>query len=175
MRRECSSLFRRMMVSFVFAALCLISLGNSAVIAAEQSSTSAFKDPYNGGIKLPDGGGEPGNAYMSIIDAAYKKDHAQICKLMSDPADVPQCLQQKDALNGFIAMFTQPKSHAVRGGYMKGAEATLSVSNTFQGAPESTGFVVMKKEKNRWAISSAGGSGSGSVSAEASGKADPGR
>ena len=155
------------------AAVPGISAG-SAVIAAENTAISAFKDPYNGGIKLPNGGGEPGKAYMAFINAAYKKDHTQMCKLMADPADMAPCLQQKQALDSYIAMFTQPKSHNVLGGFMKGEEATLNVAYTFASAPQSTGFVVMKQMNGKWAISSFGGSGSGSVSAEASGQVDLG-
>jgi len=146
----------------------------SAVTAAENPAISAFKDPYTGGIKLPDGGGEPGKAYMAFIDAAYRKDHTQICKLIADPADMAPCLQQKQALDSYIAMFTQPKSHNVLGGFMKGEEATLNVAYTFASARQSTGFVVMKQMKEKWVISSFGGSGSVNVSAEASGQADLG-
>jgi len=176
MRTVCFSVFRRMIVSLVFAVLAcgLISSGVSAVIAAEKPARSEFKDPYNGGIKLPNGGGEPGIAYMAFINAAYRKDHKQICKLMADPAEVEQCLQQKEALDSYIAMFTQPKSHKVLGGFMKGEEATLNVAYSHDGAPQNTGFVVMKKMKGKWVISSSGGSGSGTVSAEASGQVDIG-
>jgi hypothetical protein len=165
-----------MIASLAFAVLTcgLISFGVSAVIAAENPASSAFQDPYNGGIKLPHGGGEPGKAYMALIDAFYKKDHTQICKLIADTADMSQCLQQKEALDGYIAMFTQPKSHKVLGGFIKGEEATLNVAYTFASAPDSTGFVVMKRIKGKWGISSFGGSGSGSVSAEASGQVDLG-
>ncbi|EKD21949.1 MAG: hypothetical protein ACD_87C00248G0002 [uncultured bacterium] len=145
-----------------------------AVIAAENTAISAFKDPYNGGIKLPNGGGEPGKAYMAFINAAYKKDHTQMCKLMAETADMDACLQQKEAMDWYIAMFTHPKSHNVLGGFMKGEEATLNVAYTFASAPQSTGFVVMKQMKGKWGISSFGGSGSGSVSAEASGQVDLG-
>jgi hypothetical protein len=167
---------KRIIVSLVFTVLAcgLASFGISDVSAAENTASSAFKDPYNGGIKLPDGGGEPGKAYMAFINAAYSKDHAQLCKLMAGPAEVPQCLQQKEALDGYIAMFTQPESHKVLGGFMKGEEATLNVAYTFASAPQSTGFVVMKQMKGRWGISSFGGSGSGSFSAEASGQVDLG-
>ncbi|HEY5897828.1 MAG TPA: hypothetical protein VIV54_09710 [Burkholderiales bacterium] len=91
---------------------------------------------------------------------------------MGNPADLASCVQQKDALNGYIAMLTQPKSHTVIGGFMKGDEATLDVAYTFASAPQSTGFVVMKKTGGKWVISQFGGSGSGSVSAKASGQAD---
>ncbi len=69
-------------------------------------------------------------------------------------------------------MFTQPQSHKVLGGFMKGEEATLNVEYKHKGAPENTGFVVMKKVKNRWVMSSSGGSGSSNISAEASATTD---
>lgn len=137
-------------------------------------AAAEFKDPYNGGIKLPQGGGEPGKAYLAFIDAAYKNDHAKICKLMSDDADVAQCLQQKEMLNAYIAMFTQPKSQVVLGGSMKAGEATLNVAYTFASGSQSTGFVVMRQMKGKWVLSSTGGSGSATIEAEASGKADLG-
>jgi hypothetical protein len=176
MRTVCFAVFRRTIVTLVFAVLVcgLISFGVSAVIAAENPASSTFQDPYNGGIKLPNGGGEPGKAYMALIDAFYKKDHTQICKVIADQADQAQCLQQKEALDGYIAMFTQPKSHKVLEGFMKGEEATLNVAYTFASAPDSIGFVVMKRIKGKWSISSFGGSGSGRVSAEASGQVDLG-
>lgn len=169
-------MLRRIVVSLVFAVLTcgLTSFGVSTAMAAEKPASSAFKDPYNGGIKLPNGGGEPGKAYMTFINAAYRKDHRQICELMADPADMAPCLQQKEALDSYIAMFTQPKSHKVLGGFMKGEEATLNVAYTFASGPQSTGFVVMKQMKGRWGISSFGGSGSGSFIAEASGQVDLG-
>ncbi len=176
MRANGVFVFRRMVVSMVFAVLTcgLTAFDVSAVIAAEGPSGSAFKDPYNGGIKLPNGGGEPGNAYMAFINAAYKKDHKQICELIAGPAEMAPCLQQKEALDGYIAMFTQPKSHTVLGGFMKGEEATLNVAYTFANGPQSSGFVVMKKMNGKWIMSQSGGSGSGTVSAEASGQADLG-
>ncbi len=175
MRTAFFSVFSRIIVSLVLAVLAsgLISFDNSAVIAAEKHASSEFKDPYNGGgIKLPNGGGEPGSAYTAFIRALYSKDHMRICKLLAEPADVPKCLEQKEALNGTIGMFTQPISHKVRGGFMKGDEATLNVAYKHKGVPENTGFVVMKKTKNRWFFSSTGGSGSANISAEASGTTD---
>lgn len=155
----------RMIVSLVLTglALSLVSFGASAAIAAEVPV---------GSVKLPSDGGEPGRAYMAYINAAYRKDHKQLCRSMADPAEVEQCLQQKAALDGYIAMLTQPKSHRVLGGSLKGDEATLEVAYQHEGAPENTGIVVMKKTGSRWAIASFGGSGSTTVSAEASGTAD---
>ena len=174
--RGCFSVFSRIIVSLVFAVLAcgLISFGVSAVIAAENPAGSAFKDPYNGGTKLPNDGGEPGKAYMAFITAAYMNDHVQLCKLMADPADMTPCVDQKEVLDSYIAMFMQPKKHTVLGGFMKGEEATLNIAYTFASAPQSTGFAVMKQMKGKWIISSFGGSGSGTVSAGASGQADLG-
>lgn len=170
---HCTSAFKRI-IALIFAILtcCLGSPSVSPTIAAENPAGAAFKDPYNSGIKLPNGGGEPGNAYTVFINAAYSKDHTQICRLMADPSEVPQCLQQKEALNGYIAMLTQPKTHKVLGGFMKADEATLDVAYAFASGPPSSGFVVMKKMNGRWVISSFGGSGSATITAEASGKVD---
>jgi hypothetical protein len=174
MRTDCCSEFSGKIISLGFAVLVcgLIFFSVSAVIAVENPASSAFRDPYNGGIELPNGGGEPGKAYMAFINAAYRKDHKKICELIADPAEVTQCLQQKEAMDGYIAMFTQPKSHKVLGGFMKGDEATLNVAYTHDGMPQNTGFAVMKKTKEKWILSSTGGSGSGTVSATASGQVD---
>ncbi len=176
MRARCFPVSQKFCILLVFAVLAftISFFGVSAVIAGANDTNSTFKDPYGGGIKLPDGGGEPGNAYMAFINAAYKKDHAGICKLLGDPAEIAQCLQQKKAVDSLIAMFTQPKSHAVLGGFMKGDEATLKVAYTHASAPQSAGSVVMKKTHGKWIFSRFGGSGSGSVSGTASGKADLG-
>ena len=152
---------RRTVLAVFAAGMCsLIFIGVSFVYAADD------------GMRLPNGGGEPGSAYTAIVDAAYKQDYQQMCRLMGNPADVASCVQQKDALNAYIAMLTQPKSQSVTGGFMKGDEARLDVAYTFASAPQSTGFVVMKKMSGKWVISQFGGSGSGSVSATASGQAD---
>lgn len=168
MSTRCYSISRRNILTLSFVVLSIVFFSFAVPEAAE------FKDPYNGGIKLPQGGGEPGKAYLAFIDAAYRKDHAQMCKLMSDAADVPQCLQQKPMLDAVIALFTQAKSQDVLGGFMKGEEATLNVAYTFEPAAKSTGFVVMKKMNGKWVISSTGGSGSATIEAEASGNVDLG-
>lgn len=171
--RDCFSVLRRTAVSLFFAFMtCGLLAGVGAVIAAENPAGSAFQDPYNGGIKLPNGGGEPGRAYRAFINAAYRKDYKQLCRLLVDPAGVPRCLEQKEALDANIGLLTLPKSHTVLGGFMKGDEATLNVAYIHTEGPQSTGFVVMKKAGNRWMISSMGGSGSGSYRAEASGTVD---
>ncbi len=162
---------RGMIVVLVFALLAsgMILSGGSIGMAGE------FKDPYNGGTRLPSDGGEPGQAYTALVNASYKKDYKQICTIMSAPAEVAACIQQKQALDGFIAMFTQPKSHVVRGGFMKGDEATLDVAYMFANAPQSTGYVIMKRSGGKWVFFQTGGCGSGSVSAGASGQAELGK
>ncbi len=154
---------RKTLALFAIVICGLMPAGDSLVYAADD------------GTRLPDGGGEPGSAYRAIVDAAYRKDYAQMCRLMGNLAEVASCAQQKDALNGYMAMLTQPKSHTVTGGFMKGDEATLKVAYTFASAPQSTGSVVMKKMDGKWVISQFGGSGSGSVGATASGQADLGK
>ncbi|HTG01706.1 MAG TPA: hypothetical protein VK654_14085 [Nitrospirota bacterium] len=136
------------------------------------AENTGLKDPYNGGTALPPGGGEPGKAYMAFIDAAYKKDHAAVCKLITEPAGVPLCLQEKQAIDTYMAMFTYPKSHKVLGGYIKDNDATLNVAYEWNAAPESKGFVTMRQENGRWSIASFGGSASVNIKAEASGKVD---
>lgn len=148
-------------------ASCLLAAGVPDAVAAGTVTETAFRDPYTGGIRLPNDGGEPGHAYMAFISAAYRRDHKQLCELMAGPADVALCLRQRQALDASIALFTAPKAHRVLGGFMKGDEATLDVSYTHDGAPASRGFVVMRKAGNRWTVSSFGGSGSSTVSAEA--------
>ncbi|GAM07895.1 hypothetical protein OR1_00164 [Geobacter sp. OR-1] len=45
---------------------------NPIIAAAGQNPAGhEFRDPYKGGTRLPEGGGEPGKAYMALIDAVY--------------------------------------------------------------------------------------------------------
>ena len=170
------SVFRGALVSLVVAILACnwAALDVSVGAAAGTPAGSTLKDPYNGGTKLPGGGGEPGKAYMAFVDAAYRKDYRRLCACVADSADVAECLRHKDALDAYIALLTQPKHHEVLGGFVKGDDATLDVAYTFEPAARSTGFVVMKRNKQRWAISSFGGSASTSVDAQASGQVELG-
>ena len=171
MSQTCNLISRASIISLFFAALAITSvfLCSSVLMAADNT---VFTDPYNGGHKLSPGGGQPGRAYTAFIDAAYKKDHRQLCSLMADASEVDKCLEQKQALDGYIAMLTQPKSQKVLGGYLKGQDATLQVEYTFAEAPRSTGFVVMRQNKGKWIIASFGSSGSGTMSASAGGQTD---
>ncbi len=170
------SVFRGAIVSLTVAILACggASLDVSIGAAAGAPAGSTLKDPYNGGTKLPGGGGEPGKAYIAFVDAAYRKDYRQLCTCVADSADLAECLRHKEVLDAYIAMFTQPKSHEVLGGFVKGDDATLDVAYTFEAAARSTGFVVMKKNKQRWSISSFGGSASANVDVQASGHVDLG-
>ena len=111
---------------------------------------AAFKDPHNGGAPLPDGGGEPGKAYMALVQSIYKKDYLQICKL-NDIVDKNTCDQSKEAIDGLIKLFSGPKEHKVAGGFAKGDSATLNVIYTWANKAESKAMVTMERNKNgRW-------------------------
>lgn len=166
-----SRAFVATLMSAVFA--CGFNPGPSAA-AAEKTVRHAFKDPYKGGTRLSEGGGEPGMAYMALIDAVYQKDHAQICRLMADGEELAQCLKNKEATQGIVLLLGNPKAHKVLDGYLKGDEATLDVAYTWPEAKESYGFVVMKHQKGKWILSSFGGSGSADIDVEASGTKDLG-
>jgi len=196
--------FRRIMVSvaLLLLAYCVSSLLSiSSVGAEEKAYGAAFKDPYNGGILLPEGGGDPGKAYTSYVAAinmaADKKDYSQFCRLMPDlppekcanekdardfliqlfckmPGAPPEkCLTEKDALDFILQLFTfgVPKTGRILGGFMKEDEATLNVAFTWADMPESVGQVVMKQANGKWFFHSIGGSGSMEADVQASGTA----
>ncbi len=196
--------FSRVMVSvaLVFLAYSVISVFSVPFVgAAGEANRTAFKDPYNGGAPLPEGGGDPGKAYTAYVTtvnkAADKRDYSQFCKLMpyAPPEkclnekdardfliqlfcklpDLPpeKCLSEKDALDFILELFTfgVPKTHKILGGFMKGDDTTLSVDFTWSYMPESTGNVVMKRVNGRWFISSIGGSASMEIDVQASGTA----
>ena len=141
---------------------------------AEHRKRALFKDPYDGGARLSEGGGEPGEAYMAVINAIYNKDHKQICKLLADEPEMAQCLDNKKMPDSLMKLFGQPKTHRVMGGFMKGDEATLHVAYTWAQAPESFGYVVMKRANGRWVYWLSGASASTEVDARASGTVDLG-
>jgi hypothetical protein len=39
---------------------------------------------------------------MAVIDAVYKKDSSQLCKLMTDGADLEECLKNKQMTEGIF-------------------------------------------------------------------------
>ncbi len=149
-------------------------IANSSDDAAKKPVRHEFRDPYKGGTRLLEGGAEPGKAYMAMIDAVYKKDYPQICKLMAEGDELAQCLKNQEALGGFVLLLGGPQSHKVLDGFMKGDEATLDVAYTWADMPESYGFVIMKLLKGKWVVSSFGGSGSTDIDVGASGTMDLG-
>jgi hypothetical protein len=139
-------------------------------------SSHEFKDPYKGGIRLGQGGGEPGKAYMALVDAMYKKDYVRVCKLGfgNNEQILAQCLQKPEDVEAFVAMLTGPKSHKIVDGYLKGEEATLDVAYTVADLPDSYGIVVMTRHQGGWFVTSFGGSASTEVNAQVSGTVDMG-
>lgn len=57
---------------------------------------------------------------MAVIDAVYKKDSSQLCKLMTDGADLEECLKNKQMTEGIFLMLGSPKEHKVLDGFLKG-------------------------------------------------------
>jgi len=125
----------------------------SGVKAAEKATeggpdSAAFKDPYNGGDPLPDGGGEPGKAYVALINAIYDKDYAQICELNDVEKD--ECSKSKDGIDFLIGLLSNPKSHKVAGGFVKGDSATLTVVYTWANKSVSSAMVTMERKHGKW-------------------------
>ncbi|MEW6720087.1 MAG: hypothetical protein AB1346_06535 [Thermodesulfobacteriota bacterium] len=162
-----------MFAAFAFS----LSLG-AAAIAADTASMKVttkheFKDPYDGGTRLPKGGGEPGKAYKELLDAAGKKDHKRICRLMTtDENEMKECMKDKKAAEGIAFYLGDPKGQKILDGYSKGDEATLDVAYPHAGAPDSYASVRMKKEGGKWIWNGFSASGSAEVSASAGGTAD---
>ena len=64
---------------FTAFAFCLSSvIATAPSDAAEQRGHHELKYPYKGGTRSSEGGGVQGEAYMALIDAAYKDDFSQI-------------------------------------------------------------------------------------------------
>lgn len=140
-----------------------------------QKPAHEFKSPYEGGARLPEGGGEPGKAYMALIDAVYKKDLPKICTLMAaGDEELTLCRKNTAVPEGVILLLGNPKAHSVLDGYKKGDEATLDVAYSWADAPDSYGFVVMKQEGGKWLLSTFGASGTAEVDAQAGGTVDLG-
>jgi hypothetical protein len=136
-----------------------------------------FKDPYNGGKRLAAGGGEPGKRYMALVDAAYTKDCAIMCRValgVEKGEAFDQCVAKKDVCQAMTAFLTNPKSHKVLDGYLSGDEATLDVEFTWPEAPDSYVSVTMRQEQGKWEFYGMAASGSMDVNVGVSGSADLG-
>ncbi|MRR58353.1 MAG: hypothetical protein EG824_09100 [Deltaproteobacteria bacterium] len=165
--------------ALIFAAFALcLDLGSAATAAdaaLKNPSKHEFKDPYNGGTRLPKGGGEPGKAYMELLVAAGKIDSQRICRLMSTGEnELKECLKNKKAAEGIAFWLGDPKGQKILDGFSKGNEATLDVAYPHAGGPDSYASVRMKKAGGKWIWNGFSASGSGEISASASGTADLG-
>lgn len=164
---------------FIFTAFTLC-VDNAAAIAAADAVTKnplnhEFKDPYDGGTRLLNGGGEPGKAYMELLDAAGKKDSRRICLLMTtDEKEMKECLKDEKAAEGIALWLGDPKGQKILDGYSKGDNATLDVAYPHAGGPDSYASVSMKKAGGKWIWNGFSASGSGTIGASASGTADLG-
>lgn len=164
-----------MVTTFAFC-LCL----GATAIAADSASMKIttkheFKDPYGGGTRLPAGGGEPGKAYKELLDAAGKRDHLRICRLMTtDENEMKECAKDKKAAEGIAFHLGDSKGQKILDGYSKGDEATLDVAYPHAGGPDSYAAVRMKKMGGKWIWNGFSASGSGEISASASGTVELG-
>jgi hypothetical protein len=138
-------------MGFILLLVCLTTCVGAAETPTKGGTDGgAFKDPHNGGAPLPDGGGEPGKAYMALAQAMYKKDYTQICAL-NDIVDKNTCDQSKGAIDGLMVFFVGPKEHKVAGGFAKGDSATLNVIYTWANKAESKAIATMERNKNgKW-------------------------
>ncbi len=170
--------FRNFICALTVTLLVLCLNPGKAALAEDTGSVKnlsnhEFKDPYEGGEQLPDRGGEPGKAYMSLLDAAEKKDSKQICELMTkDENDLKECLKNEKIADGIALWLGNPRGQKILDGYFKGDNATLDVSYSHEGGPDSYASVRMKKEGEKWIWDGFSASGSGEVGATVSGTAD---
>lgn len=132
-----------------------------------------FKDPYDGGVRLPEGGGEPGGAYLLLLDAAAQKDSRRICELMvTDESELAECLKDETVAEGIAFWLGDPNGQKILGGYFSGDEATLDVAYPHAGSPDSYASVHMMKAGGKWSWAGVSASGSGEFGAVASGSTD---
>ena len=99
------------------------------------------------GKKLPQGGGEPGKAYLALQDAIRKKDLAFIRK--AKPADQPD-MSDEDLRKGLeiMAAMTPPKI-TIDDGYVAGDAAVLYVSGVLEGEKQ-YGTVKLARLGGAW-------------------------
>jgi len=99
------------------------------------------------GKKLPQGGGEPGKAYLALQDAIRKKDLAAIRKLK--PADMPD-MSDEDLRKGLEMMAAMtPAKITIDDGYIAGDAAVLYVSGMLE-KEKQYGTVQMSKGGGAW-------------------------
>jgi|GEM_PF-2158283 len=159
---------------FVAITLCL-DYGATADPAMNNPSEHEFKDPYAGGTRLLERGGEPGKAYMDLLDAVGRKDSRRICRLMTtDEKEMKECLKDEKAVDGIALWLGDPKGQRILDGYSKGDKATLEVAYPHADGPESYASVRMKKVSGKWIWDGFSASGSSTIEASASGTVDLG-
>lgn len=99
------------------------------------------------GKKLPQGGGEPGKAYLALQDAIRKKDLAAIRK--AKPADMPD-MSDEDLRKGLEIMAAMtPAKITVDDGYAAGDAAVLYVSGVLEGEKQ-YGTVKLSRVGGAW-------------------------
>jgi hypothetical protein len=99
------------------------------------------------GKKLPQGGGDPGKAYLALQDAIRKKDLTFIRK--AKPADSPD-MSDEDLRKGLeiMAAMTPPKI-TIDDGYVAGDAAVLYVSGVLEGEKQ-YGTVKLSRVGGAW-------------------------
>lgn len=162
-----------MVVAFVFCLTPGVAALAENAAAGKNPPGHDFKDPYDGGMRLPAGGGEPGGAYLLLLDAAAQKDSRRICGLMAtDENELAECLKDEKLAEGIAVWLGDPNGQKILDGYSKDDEATLDVAYPHAGSPDSYASVRMLKAGGKWIWAGVSASGSGEVSAAASGTVD---
>lgn len=100
------------------------------------------------GDPLPAGGGEPGAAYMALVEAIHAGDLERLKALA--PSDQAEMLGDEDAAEmlEMIQMMT-PKDIEIVSGSSDGSLAILKVSGTMDGQPAS-GTITLERQDDRW-------------------------
>ena len=100
------------------------------------------------GDPLPDGGGEPGEAYLRWTEAIHSGDLDALRKLV--PADMAAMLDEPDAAESLemMAMMT-PQNVRILEGVLNGDEAMLLIEGTIEDEPV-TGEITLMRQGDFW-------------------------
>ncbi|MEA2238611.1 MAG: hypothetical protein QOC81_3335 [Thermoanaerobaculia bacterium] len=102
---------------------------------------------------LPAGGGEPGHAFVALIDAIRAGDwDASHLHLREDdiPSTKPAPSDKKHFFEGLALNY--PKSATVAGGLIKGDQAQLQISGASYDGSKIKGDIAMKRVAGNWRV-----------------------
>jgi hypothetical protein len=125
-----------------------------------------FEDPYDFHIAydlaltpiakpapLAAGGGEPGRAFVALIDAIRAHDWNAATLHLRDE-EVPRTKPPQSEMERFFEVLAMnyPKSATVDSGVMKGDSAQLQISGVTYGGKKIKGDIAMRKTAGNWRV-----------------------